>query len=108
MVEKTYHLAPIWALLGLFNDSVTSLIIFRAVFEPFLGTVVKKAKKRIFVIFLFNPSVDIWVLKMLFHKMYILLAPIESTGPGMYLLDSLKALTSRGIDNLSCVRILEP
>ena len=40
--------------------------------------------------------------------MYILLAPIESTGPGMYLLDSLKALTSRGIDNLSCVRILEP
>ena len=54
---------------------------FGPFFGPFLGTVVENAKsKRVAP---GNPSMDIWVPKMRFSKMYISRAPIESEGHGM-------------------------
>ena len=60
---------------------------FRPFFRPFLGIIVKNAKHIKVTpgidINSQNPSVDIWVPKMRFPKMYIFGAPIESTVPGM-------------------------
>ena len=39
-----------------------------------------------------NLNIDIWVPKMLFYKMYVFGAPIESEGPGMVSLHGLEKI----------------
>ena len=79
----------------------SAFLNFGPFFGPFLGTVVENAKhKRVAPGNSLNfpnfPSIDIWVPKMRFSKLYIFGAPIESEGPGM--VSSKFVKSPRGLD----------